>query len=70
MSPLDLNIEHGKVEELLKLMIRFSTPIYDYNGDLKGIIILNYLAENMLQVFRDIVLNSEGSLTLLNSKGY
>jgi len=70
ISPLDLNMEQGKIEKPLKPMIRFSTPIYDSNGELKGIIILNYLAENMLLEFRDIALNSEGSVTLLNAKGY
>jgi len=70
ISPLDLNIEQGKIEEALKPMIRFSTPVYDNNGELKGIIILNYLAENMLQEFRDIALNSVGSIILLNSDGY
>jgi hypothetical protein len=32
VSPLDLSFERGKVEQPLKPMIRFSTPVFDHNG--------------------------------------
>ncbi|MBC8318787.1 MAG: PAS domain S-box protein [Desulfobulbaceae bacterium] len=48
ISPLDLNIEWGKVEIPHKPVIRFGTPAFDWNGHKKGIVLLNYLAVEML----------------------
>jgi diguanylate cyclase (GGDEF)-like protein len=70
ISPLDLNIEHGEIEIPYKPMIRLSTPIYDEQGTLKGVIVLNYLADNMLAGFRELAGNSQGEIMLLNAAGY
>ena len=48
VSPLDLNIEHGAIEQPLKPVMRFGTPIFDRQGHKRGIIILNYLGSNFL----------------------
>ncbi|MDZ7836863.1 MAG: hypothetical protein U5N58_02360 [Actinomycetota bacterium] len=65
VSPLDLNIENGEIEMPYKPMIRLSTPIYDEQGTLQGIIVLNYLADNMLSGFRELAGNSQGEIILL-----
>ncbi len=70
VSPLDLNIEHNEIEIPYKPMIRLSTPVYDEQGNLKGIIVLNYLAEDMLKQFRELANNSQGEVILLNASGY
>ncbi len=70
VSPLDLNIEHGLIEEPYKPMIRFSTTVYDNNGQVEGVIVLNYLADQVLERFREIASNSKGEIMLLNSNGY
>lgn len=70
VSPLDLNIEQGEIEIPYKPMIRLSTPIYDEQGTLKGIIVLNYLADYMLTGFRNLAKNSRGEIVLLNANGY
>jgi len=70
VSPLDLNIEQGKIQIPYKPVIRISTPIYDNQGTLKGIIVLNYLADNMLSEFRELAANSQGEIILLNAAGY
>lgn len=70
VSPLDLNIEQGSVELPYKPMIRFSTPIYNEQDELVGIVVINYLAENVLKAFRHIAQNSEGEVMLLNAQGY
>ncbi|MFZ3207447.1 MAG: hypothetical protein WA140_01255 [Geobacteraceae bacterium] len=44
VSPLDLNIEHGRIEQPPKPMIRFGTPVFDRAGRKQGILIFNYLA--------------------------
>ncbi|MBW4588853.1 ATP-binding protein [Aetokthonos hydrillicola Thurmond2011] len=72
VSPLDLNIEHDKIEVPLKPMIRFGTPIFDKNGQKRGIVILNYFGRKLLDNFSQItsspIMVSEGML--LNADGY
>lgn len=70
VSPLDLNMEANEIEMPYKPMIRLSTPVYDNNGVLKGVIVLNYLADYMLSEFRDLASNSQGEIVLLNANGY
>lgn len=70
VSPLDLNIEQGEIEIPYKPMIRLSTPVYDDQGTLQGIIVLNYLADYMLSGFRELAANSQGEIILLNAAGY
>lgn len=70
ISPMDLNIENGKIEEPYKPMVRFSTQVYDSMGNSKGIIVLNYLAEKILYNFREVALSSRSEIVLLNSESY
>lgn len=70
VSPLDLNIENGEIEEPYKPMIRFSTPIYDEEDKFQGIIILNYLGNYILDDFKDLSKNSFGNVALLNSDSF
>lgn len=70
VSKLDLNIEKGVIEKPYKPMIRFSTPVYDDNGRKMGVIVLNYLADNLLKNFRELAQNSRGEMLLLNAEGY
>lgn len=70
ISKLDLNIENGLIETPLKPMIRFSTPLYNNNGQLYGIVVLNYSARFLLENFKEIAKSSMGELFLLNHEGY
>lgn len=70
ISKLDLNIEHNKIEEPIKPMIRFSTKVYNNKDEYVGIIVLNYLAGRLLNDFKNISLNSMGDIYLINSSGY
>lgn len=69
ISKLDLNIEHKKIEQPLKPMIRFSTRVFVNNKPM-GIIVVNYLAEGILNEFNKISQNSYGNVYLLNSNSY
>jgi len=51
ISPLDLNWENGTIERPLEPVIRLITPIYDGYGKKRGLLVLNVLAETMLQRF-------------------
>lgn len=70
ISKLDLNIENSKIEQPLKPMMRLSTPVFDNEGHIKGIVILNYYAKYLLDDFRDILQTSVGETYLLDSNGY
>ena len=69
-SPLDLNIENGAVEHPLKPMIRIGTPVFDSAGHKRGLIVLNYLAERLLNQLRALGKQRPGQLWLLNDRGY
>ncbi len=70
VSPFDLNIEHNKIEQPLKPMIRFGTPIYSSEGSLKGIIILNFFGSKILQHLAVGDSKNPGKFSLLNAGGY
>ena len=70
ISPLDLNIDLGKIEEPLKPMIRFGTPVFDTQGQKQGMVVLNYLAERFLQQLSLENSLSAGDILLLNAEGY
>jgi diguanylate cyclase (GGDEF)-like protein len=70
ISPIDYNVENNILETPYKPVFRISIPVYDEQGDVLGIIILNYLAQDMLDVFREIALDNVGDVDLLNEDGY
>ena len=69
VSPFDLNIEGGKIEEPLKPTIRFGTPVFDKKEEKRGIILLNYLGENLINTIRQLDYGIS-SVMLLNSEGF
>jgi len=70
VSPMDLNIEHGRIEKPYRPTLRVGTPLHDKNGNRTGILILNYNAINLLQYFDTMLAGTAGHVSLLNSDGY
>ncbi len=70
MSPFDLNIEHDVIEQPIKPTIRLSTPVFDSKGRKRGLIVLNYRGQRLLNRLSAIADKSPGSLWLLNKKSY
>lgn len=70
VSPLDLNIEQCAIELPWKPMIRFGTPVYDSAGNKRGVVILNFLAGQMLDIFIELGKDYPGDKMFLNSDGY
>jgi len=71
VSPLDLNVEHGKIELPIKPMIRFATPVFDRYGTKRGIVLLNYLGAKVLGDFSALTSTKSGHQSmLLNRDGY
>lgn len=69
VSPLDLNVENGKVEVPHKPVLRLATPIRDRNGQARGILIINVAARHVLDSFTDSVAGARDHAMLLNSAG-
>ena len=70
ISPFDLNIEGGKIEQPLKPMIRFGTPIFDSRGEKQGVLLFNYLSLRVFNAFAHSESPPLGGSMLLNKDGY
>jgi PAS domain S-box-containing protein len=69
VSPFDLNIEQGRVALPHKPVIRFSIPVADDQGLIRGMVVLNYLGQRL----RDKLLALQGRagrIWLLDAQGY
>lgn len=70
ISPFDLNIEHNAIEEPRKPMLRFGTPVFDAQGRKRGVLILNYLGQKLLDRLESATRGFQGQAMLLNSDGF
>ncbi|MDJ0739204.1 MAG: PAS domain S-box protein [Gammaproteobacteria bacterium] len=70
LSPLDLNVEDGIVEQPAKPVLRFATPVFDIDGRRQGLVVLNYLGDRLLERFRQAAANIADHVQLLNDDGY
>jgi len=74
ISKMNLNIENGRIEKPLIPVIRYSTPIINKNGELKGVIVLNFDANYILnEIIKRKSLDGKNNLQeyyLLNEEGY
>ncbi len=70
ISPFDLNVEKGKIELPYKPMIRLATPVFDQQGRKRGIVIINYLGEDLITGLLVAASNIIDHVTLLNSDSY
>ena len=65
-SKLDLNVEHGSVEVPFKPTYRIVLPVWS-EGDFKGMLIVNYFAQVMLDTMFNI---SNYSVEMIDKEGY
>ena len=70
VSPFDLNMEYGAIEQPYKPTIRFGAPAFDSQSEKRGIVILNYLGRELIAKLRRAEVNSPGQIMLLNPEGY
>ncbi|MCP4430255.1 MAG: GGDEF domain-containing protein [Gammaproteobacteria bacterium] len=70
LSPLDLNIEHGEIEQPVKPMLRIGTPVFDSKNNKQGIVLLNYLGGRMLQYFDQMMAGTHSQVWIINRDGY
>ncbi len=68
-SPLDLNVENGEIELPYKPTLRFASPVY-VDGGYRGVVVLNYNAQNLLDRVDGLSALYLGDYYLLNPEGY
>ncbi|MBE9540326.1 MAG: PAS domain S-box protein, partial [Proteobacteria bacterium] len=70
MSPFDLNVEEGKIEHPFRPVIRFATPLFNSQGEKKGVLMFNFRGEKLIQGFRQAAASIADHLNLINHQGY
>jgi len=70
ISRFDLNMERGVIETPYSPVIRFATPVFDHEGVKRGIVIVNYVGNFMLQTLASVSSRHAGSVMLLDPDGY
>jgi len=70
VSPMDLNVENGVLEEPYKPVVRFATPIDDAAGRRQGIVVLNAHGEHFLGAFERNVDENGIQRMIVDSNGY
>ncbi|TEW55164.1 diguanylate cyclase [Psychromonas sp. RZ22] len=71
VSSMELNEEHGEIELPHKPVVRFVTPIVNDNGRTVGYMVMNYLATELLENFREqMTLRINGQGMLIDPRGY
>lgn len=69
LSPLDLNVEQGEVEQPLKPVLRLVRKVANSQGKEGGLLVLNYSAARLLNQFRAHFPAMDRAM-LLNHEGY
>jgi hypothetical protein len=67
-SPIDLNVERGKIELPYKPMIRMVTPL-DVDGEIKAVLVINALASHIFSDLERQARLVQGGLLLLDESG-
>jgi signal transduction histidine kinase len=70
VSPLDLNVEHGRVEQPERPVIRFATPIADRTGEKRGLLVINLHADFMLAQIEEMAGLRGGTAYLFDRAGF
>lgn len=68
VSPMDLNVEHGKLEEPHQNVVRYGTRVFAERGEAKGILIINLYADYLLSLIEPMPGSSEA--WLLDENGF
>lgn len=69
VSPFDLNVENDQIEVPYKPTIRIGMPVFDSKGKKRGILLINFLANKLLDDFSKSFRQGHTGW-LLNPRGY
>ena len=69
-SPLELKAVNGVLEVPHKPILRLAVAVADEQGEKRGIIVLNYLGDDMISYMKSVTTTVADHLMLVNSAGY
>lgn len=69
VSPLDLNVEFGRVEQPERPVIRIATPVAREGGPPEGLLIINLHADILLEQMQQLVARRVGTAFLFDDAG-
>lgn len=69
VSPMDLASENRQIEKPFKPVIRFAKPVFDSRHNKKGVLVLNYLGNHILQQLNFAYSVTPANVFLLNAQG-
>jgi len=69
-SKFDLNIENDTIEQPHKPVIRIGMKVPNCEGNFCGVILINYLGQDMIDRLNNLNLNAPGTLHLLDHEGF
>ncbi len=70
ISVLNLNMENGVIQKPLKPVIRFAKKVFDSEGKVLGVVVINYRASNIIDKFKMLENSSFGSVVVLKNSGH
>ena len=70
LSPIDLNVEFGRIETPWRPVVRLALPIYGSSPEARGILIMNLDAGSILEAIEDMARPLGQPVQLLNAQGY
>ncbi|MBI3221520.1 MAG: EAL domain-containing protein [Nitrosomonadales bacterium] len=70
LSPLDLEIDQGMIEQPHQPVIRAATPVFDLAGRPRGIAMLTYSAQDLFERIDHAIASPRTEWMLLNQDGY
>lgn len=70
ISPLDLDVEQGRVAVPHKPLLRLAAPLRDRAGQARGILIVDIAAQPLLDAFVESLVEARDHAMLVNKDGY
>ncbi|MBU0966980.1 MAG: diguanylate cyclase [Proteobacteria bacterium] len=70
MSPITLNSDMGKIDNPPTPVITCGIAVFDRAGQKRGVIILTYLADHLLQPLRKLAQEKQRAIYLVNGQGF
>ena len=69
VSEIDLNVEQGTIEQPVKPTLRAGEPVFDDSGAKRGIVVINYLAQRILDRVNELR-DPVADIWVVNAQGY
>lgn len=70
ISPFELKVEHGEIQQPLEPMIRLGAYLNNREGKKKSIIVVNYFGKKLIDGLNKIASDQIGDFMFLNRNGY